>query len=223
MSKIQKLSNSSNLNIWGEESQPIINEPVQKEVRERRKFEKTKSAKMNNSDMINSRGDKFLSAGMGTIKDVGSSSKFIGAESQNSIWDTNIVEKLAKIKGSDEISKEEKQEIQKYRNGLKQESLTQLAEGISGTDTRKDATITSLSNQDGSSNRSQYRMPTGGISIFDKNMEFDRIPEKTSSDIARKEAQKDKPKDRSWGEKASKQVTSKDLMNRVLDNLLKGK
>lgn len=161
--------------------------------------ETQKAQKMDNNSALNSRGDKFLSAGEGNINNQGGSSNYIGKGTNNSIWDNGVLDRLAQSQSNHEKTKEEKSDTEKTRNGFKQERLDAMVSSLQNADTRKANTIGDLTSSDGSSGRQNYRLPTNNISMFDSG-DFDRVPEKSVGDEIREAARTPKEKDNSWRE-----------------------
>lgn len=184
-------------------------------------IQEQKAKKLNNSDVINTRGDKgILSAGRsasGGITDIGGSSKHLGSETKNSIWDSEKIAKLIDSKDNGEKIREERASLEKVRNGLKQESLDHLAESLSETDTRKDSTVTSVGEFSGSS----FKSSKNNLSIFDTNV-FEDMAEKTAGEISAENARTAKEKDDSWKDhKGTKKMSS--LVDSLFDNLTQDK
>lgn len=164
--------------------------------------------KTNNNDLINStRGSGILSAGVGTVSDMGGPNKYQGSQTNNSIWDSNILDELVDVKGNDEKIKEEKQAVEKLRKGMRKEALDQLAKSISETDTRKDATVVKSSEYNGSS----YQTPKTNMSIFDAD--FSNLPEETEGEKISKRANAPKEKDESWKSNGLKNTKTSELIN----------
>lgn len=176
------------------------------------------ASRMDNNSAIDSRGSKFLSAGMGQVSDDRGPRKHIGSHNQNSMWDSGVIDRLAKQQGNDEKTSAERESIEKTRNGFKQERMDALVEGIREADTRKDSGVTSMGGVDGSGSRKSYRMPSQNISIFDDNSNFSRIPEKSKGDKIRESARKPKERDDSW-KKVSGTTNTKSLMDSLFDKL----
>lgn len=154
--------------------------------------------------------NRVLNSGIGGEKSESQSMNFIGNQNQSSIWDSEKLQKLSQIATSDEISKQEKSDIQKTRAGWKESSLTELADNITKHSLK--IGIEKMPVQDGSAGK--RNLPTNNISIFDNN-NFERIAEKTDG-----EKLKDKPlkaKDESW--KKTGKSTKLDSMS-FFDNLL---
>lgn len=179
-----------------------------------------KAKKLNNSEVINSirSANSVLSAGGGSIKDEGGPRKYIGSETQNSIWDTDIIEKLAGTKSNKEKTDEEKENTQNMRKSIRQESLDNMTEALSQTDTRKVADVSNMSEL----NSINYRKPlSNNLSIFDTEI-FDNMPEKTAGEKMAGEVRTKKEADTSWREKRGT-FKSQDVVNSLFDNLMKDK
>jgi len=183
-------------------------------------LEDQKAKKLNNSEVINSTrsANSVLNAGGGSIRDEGGPSKYIGAETQNSIWDTNVVEKLAGTQSNKEKTDAEKENRQAQRKSIRQESLDNMTEALSQTDTRKASDISSLSERESVN----YRKPvSNNLSIFDSEV-FDNMPEKTAGEIMADNARIEKEADTSWRDNRGT-FKSKDVVNRLFNGLMKDK
>ena len=181
-------------------------------------IEDQKAKKLNNSEVINSvrSANSVLSAGGGSIKDEGGPRKYIGSETQNSIWDSDVLSTLAGTKSNKEKTDEEKEGRAEKRRNIRQESLDNLTEALTQTDTRKAADVTSLSDF----NSSNYRKsPSNNLSIFDTEI-FDNMPEKTAGEEMAERARAEKEKDDSW-RNSSGTLKSKNIVNRLFDQLMK--
>tara|TARA_Y100000310_G_scaffold258362_1_gene266745 strand:- start:288 stop:959 length:672 start_codon:yes stop_codon:yes gene_type:complete len=172
-------------------------------------LESQKAQSMNNGSAIDSRGDKFLSANQGTVRDEGGSGAYMGKETNNSIWDSEILQRLADKQSNHEKTAEEKEHTEKVRNGFKQERMDSMVDSLQDSDLRKANTVGDLTAADGSAARSRYRMPENNISIFDTG-NFDRVPEKSEGDKVREAARAPKEKDDSWrGPKPAQKLNDK--------------
>ena len=183
-------------------------------------MESQKAKKLNNSEVINSAqsANSILNAGGGSIRDEGGPSKYIGSETQNSIWDTGVVEKLAGTQSNKEKTDAEKEDRQAKRQNIRQEALDNMTEALSQTDTRKASDVSSLSER-GSVN---YRKPnSNNLSIFDSNV-FDNMPEKTAGEQMAEKARAEKEVDTSWRDRRGT-LKSRDVVNDLFDSLMKEK
>jgi hypothetical protein len=173
---------------------------------------------MDNSKAINVRNSSaILSAGGGNIKDTGGPSKYIGAETNNSIWDNSIIDKLIATPDNGEKLKQNKENMDKVRKGMKQSSLDGYAESLSQTDTRKDSTVTNVGEFLGSS----YRSPVGNMSMFDKEA-FERLPEKSAGEQLSEDIEKSRVKEDTHKRDYGTRKTS-DLLNSLFENIIKEK
>lgn len=217
---IQKMSDQGRIKFTEKNETKNIETPKQ-DSPERDSFEDTansqKSRKIENEKVINSirSANSILSAGGGTIKNDGGPRKYIGSETQNSIWDSSIVEKLSSVKTNKEKTLEEKEHIQKVRKGMRQEALDELSEALKNIDTRKDASIKEIEG----SFSTNYKMPKNNLSIFDTKI-FDDMPEKTAGEEMSEKVRKPKDKDDSWKENRGT-VKPSDFINKVFKNLMK--
>lgn len=191
----------------------IQSENDNKRIKETIASQKTKKA--DHHDMI-SRGTKIKSTTGGVVTDIGGPKKFLKSETSNSIFDTEVIDRLMKVKTSQEESKEIKENINKVRNSINSEVMDELANSLKNTDQRKASSIASLSEYSGST----YRKPSNGLSIFDEEFDFGRVPDKTEGEKVSERVSKEKDKkDNSW-QKVSKAKTIKDLENRLIDSFL---
>jgi len=181
-------------------------------------FEDQKSKKLDNSEVINSvrSANSVLNAGGGSIRDEGGPRKYIGSETQNSIWDTDVVEKLSGTLSNKEKTDAEKENRQAMRKSVRQESLDNMTEALSQTDTRKASDVSSLSERESVN----YRKPvSNNLSIFDSNV-FDNMPEKTAGEIMADNVRAEKEADTSWRNNKGT-FKSKDVVNRLFNDLMK--
>jgi len=166
--------------------------------------------KADNSSAIDNRAGSILSAGGGSISDFGGPSKYIGSQTSNSIWDSNIIESLAGQKDNGEKIKEENLQLKSDRNAIKEERLEDMTQALQETDMRKADGISSSVEFSGS----KYNMPQNNISIFDSD-DFERIPEKTAGE----QLEKTVTKDDTWKDIKRATKTS-DQFNRMFDDII---
>jgi hypothetical protein len=171
------------------------------------------------------RRDKSIMSAKGGRMDISNevgSKKVMGSQTNNSVWDTEKLERASKTMDNGERIRREKellakkQEENKYISRNTTIDGTSLKDALSGTDQRKDTTIKSMpvnSPAGYTKNLSQK-----GISIFDDG--FSRVPEKTAGEKMAEEARKPKVKDRSWVEDGSQPVTSKGRVSKMIDSML---
>ena len=150
--------------------------------------------KLNNADVINVRGSSgILSAGGGSIKDDRGSTKYMGSETNNSIWDSEVLQKLHGSASNQDRIIAERNAIDEARKGIRQESMDNMIEAIESTENRKDASVYSLTGGENTS----YRASENNLSIFDTGV-FDNMPEQTLGEKIAENARKPKEKDDSW-------------------------
>ena len=119
---------------------------------------------------------------------------------------------------SKESSQEIKDNIKKVRNSINDEVMDNLAESLQSTDQRKGSSVASLSEYSGSSS---YQRPANGLSIFDKNMNFERVPEKTGGEkLVEKLAEEREKVDDSW-RGGAKRISSKSIQDAFFENLMR--
>jgi len=164
--------------------------------------------KSDNSSAIDNRAGSILSAGKGSVSDFGGPSKYVGSQTSNSIWDSNVIENLASVKDSGEKIKEENIQTKEKRKAIKEERLEDMTKSLQETDMRKSNGVSNSGEFKGS----KYNMPQNNISIFD-NAEFERVPEKTEGE---KIAEKETTKDDSWKNLKGTTKTN-DYLNKLFD------
>jgi hypothetical protein len=175
--------------------------------------------KLNNSNAISNRTEsQILAAGMGTIKDIGGPKKYMGSQTNNSIWDNEIIEKLSKVPDNKEKTKTEVEDIKKMKKERKDQRINEIVEGLKNTDTRKDANIVKMNDFE---KPSLFKRPKNAISIFDtlegKN-DFDRVPEKTDGEKMVERIKESKKKDKIWKDKQGI-VSTSNIFNSMFDNM----
>lgn len=163
-----------------------------------------KQQKSNNNSTI-------LSAGKGGQDFSKSGSKFLGSQTNNSIWNNEKLNTLEK--GNDQKIKEQKKSIQKTRLGLKKDRLDSMISDISKAPISVKKSIFGQSTKDASS-LNKY-IAKNENSIFDKNP-FQRLQEKTAGQKL-KQSQK-KEKDQSWKKiTSSKQRNGTDFFSNLIN------
>jgi len=153
----------------------------------------------------------ILSAGIGHIKDTGGPKQQLGTQTNNSIWDSEILERLAGTPSNKEKTLETKENINRLRNSLKQGRIDEMVKSLQSTDTRKDAGVRNIGEY--TERGAKYQMPTRHMSIFDSDTDFGRVPQKTAGEGVTEEVNKPKEKDDSW-----KDVKGTKKVNNALDN-----
>ena len=152
----------------------------------------------------------ILSAGMGD-KEV-ANRNYLGSQSNNSIFDDSILDKMAEKKGGDEIIAESKEAVQKARNSWNEERRDEMVDALQKTDQRKSSSILDVNASEGQS----YKTPTGNLSIFDNftdGKDFNQVPDQTHGEKAAQESRQKRAKDDSW-----KQQKGSSRPNNSLDN-----
>jgi hypothetical protein len=218
---IQKMSDQGKIQFTEKESEvkPVAAQEANNGITAKEALFRDQKAKtLDNAEVINSfrSANSVLSAGGGSIKDEGGPRKYIGSETQNSIWDTDIIEKLSGTKSNKEKTDDEKDNIKNARKNIRQESLDNLTEALSQTDTRKVADVSNMSEF----NSVNYRKPlSNNLSIFDTEV-FDNMPEKTAGEKMAEKARMAKEADTTWREFKGKE---KSVISTLFDNLTKDK
>lgn len=210
--RIHKMSNQHNIAFTDPESGTRQENTVEKtkNKQDTKSIEPQAAKKLNNADVINIRGTSgILSAGGGSIKNDKGSGKYIGAETNNSIWNSDLIEGLKGQETNQDRIAAEREAIERTRKGMRQEELNRLSEQLDETDTRKDSSIYSTSGTESHS----YRSSENNLSIFDTSR-FDDMPEQTEGEKVAERARQPKEKDDSWRHNYG---TKK--INSCLDNL----
>ena len=172
--------------------------------------EEQKSKKLTHKDNGMMTSQHISSARTGEITDMGGPS--FKNENSNTIWEND---KLAHI-GIDNKTKtiQEKEEIATNRREAEQKRMDSLTEVLRTTDQNKASTILLNGTQEGTN----YKINHNNMSMFDEK-DFQRLDEKTGGEkISEDVKNKNNQKDESW-RNGGKIVTSKDLMNKVVDSL----
>jgi len=192
----------------------LVEEVKTNELKDVAELQKAKKA--DHHDMI-SRGTKIMSTTGGIQTDIGGPKKYLKSETSNSIFDTEVIERLMETKGSQEESKEIKDNIQKVRNSINAEVMNELTDNLKDTDQRKGSNVSSLSEYVGGS---KYRKPVNGLSIFDDDFDFSRVPEKTAGEkVSDRVIEERGKKDNSW-QKVSKSKSMQELQNKLIDSFI---
>ena len=160
-----------------------------------------------------SQSSSVLSAGRGGEDFSKSGNRFQGFDTNNSIWDSNKLKFTEK--SNDEITRDEKLEIERVRKGMKQDRLDQMISDLEKAPIHAKKSVFGESNKDAST-VNKY-VPKESNSIFDKG-NFERVDEKTAGEKLKDIPMKEK--DKSWMEpKSSKRDAGTDFF----ENLMKGK
>lgn len=171
-------------------------EPVIEKKAEPKKVEKKESdvARADNSRGMNRGGERsILSAGGSSIKDTGGPKKYVGSETQNSIWGSSVVENLIATADGGERIKQEKKDLANIRENFQRERLDSMVDSLNSTDTRKASSVSSIGEFAGGT----FKSPSNSMSIFD-SADFERVPEKTNGEKMAESARTAKAKDESW-------------------------
>lgn len=198
----------------------INQEPIVEKKAEEIKVEKEIESDVSRSDNsrgLNSRsGEKsILSAGGSSIKDTGGPRKYVGSETQNSIWGSSVVEKLIATADGGERIKQEKKDLANLRENFQRERLDSMVESLNNTDTRKASSVSSIGELSGGS----FRTPSNSMSIFDST-DFQRVPEKTDGEKMVESARTEKAKDESW-KTINKTQSPKSVFDKLFENIEK--
>lgn len=146
------------------------------------------------------------------ITNLGGSGKQVGV-SRNSIADRDLIDRIAKAATSKEATAEERRASKSIRELQQKEFRTahgpKIGESEAAYLSQREASISSPGGQ----MSSRYAPPVGKISIFD-NSDFERLTPTAGEQMQKREAKKDD----SW-QQVRKAQTTKDVANRVFDNL----
>lgn len=184
---------------------------IQPKIAKQSKLERARH--LDNKDQI-TRGGKVMSAASGKISNLGGPKKYIGSQTKNSIWDSNVIDRLKETPDSKEISTSEKSDKEHLRKSMKKERLDEMVDNLQKTDLRKDATLTNIGTFQGSN----YNSPKNSISIFDSG-DFERVPEKTDGEKMVEENRKPKEEDNSW-KILSRAKTTKQALNSLFNQVV---
>lgn len=221
--RLSKNSDSNKINFLDKfAEQQVQTEKVIKQQKSREKSqeelnkvaEQQKSKKLDNSKAIdNISGKAILSAGKSAgnagPSEFGGPKKHMGSLTNNSIWDTDIVSKLAETKCAQEKTKEDKIALDNVRKSAEKQRLDEMVQNLNNTDTRTSKTVNSLTPQ----TIANSQTPKNAISMFG-NKEFDQIQEKTAGEKLSEEKNKQKEKPEY---KVSKQQNLSGLINSLFD------
>lgn len=141
---------------------------------------------------------------------------------QNSIWDSEVLDRAMKEKDNGERIREENASIEAQRQERRYAqthlSTEDMLAALEDTELRKDASVQSLGQVEAYNYGS--RVQRNGLSIFD-NLEkpFERVAEKTEGEIEREKRRAPKEKDRSWAVQKSASTT-KNLFQKMVDSMI---
>lgn len=181
------------------------------EWKEQKLQQETQSVKKKDNvpDVKNDR--TILNAGMGSIKNTGGPQMQMGSKTNNSIWNSDILDKLAGRPSNKEKTLEKKENINRLKNSLKEGRIDDMVQSLQDTDTRKDTGVYNIGTY--SERGGKYKMPSRHMSIFNADSEFSRVPQKTAGEKITEEANMPKEKDDSW-----KNIKGTKKVNNALDN-----
>jgi hypothetical protein len=227
MGKLQKTSNEHKTGIFDamlnkhvplNQREPEMKQPRKEAERDRSWETLSDSPKLAHStpdevDLVRSgRSVRSARCAPEGITDMGGSGKFIGS-SRNSIADKAFLDHIAKSATSKEATAEERRASKAMRDLKQQEFRSGQNQKIGEADaaylSRKGSSIASPGGQ--IANR--YMPGVGKMSIFD-NSDFERVQPTAGEKMEKREVKKDN----SW-QQAKKAHTSKDVVNKVFDEL----
>ncbi|HUS49095.1 MAG TPA: hypothetical protein VMZ91_02965 [Candidatus Paceibacterota bacterium] len=217
LQKVSKQNNINFLNVLGKE-QKIKKEIIENENDKiKRIAEEQKSKKLNYHDTDFKNSKSIMSLGHSAIPETETNSKYIKCETSNSIFDSIIDKQNEK---EDIFTKNEKQQKEAMAYALEIEQQKLIEKRKKDQERMADNPSTSkkvvFSKEDKKSY--SFNQPTNNISIFD-DKEFERLPEKSAGENITEINQKKKnEKDVSW-KNSGKNLTSKDFISNLVDNL----
>lgn len=170
-----------------------------------------------------------MSARTENITNEGGPTKQIRSQSSNTILNPDAIGDMMKVKGNDEMLKEEKALRIAHKEKMKYDSRYTNADGKSivdyatSSDKTKGISVQSVSGSiDTNSTNASYfrRLPAGSISMFDDNTDFDRVPDRTDGErLADKKASK---KERGWINDG-RVTKTQDVVDAMIKSMLEGK
>jgi hypothetical protein len=148
----------------------------------------------------------------GGITDMGGSKKQIGSETNNSIWDSEVLSKMANQLSSREATAAEKESSARIRQ-KKQAEYKQSMSPKLGDDAVELAKKSSAVNSVSAKASGKGFIPANAISMFDTNTNFDRLSalQNRVAPKVEKEAKTNLP--------MKKVASSKDMTNRLFDGV----
>ena len=160
----------------------------------------------------------ITSSSGGTQTDIGGPKKYMGSQTNNSIWNPDTIEKLIQSQDNKEKTIAEKNEIKDIKEQMQKDRIDSLVEALQNVDQRKQATIQPIEPmKDCSTNKA----PKRNISIF-VNGDYERVPEKTDGEKLSDKLAEKKAKDDSWKDNKGT-LSSKKIVSSLFDKLMQGK
>ena len=217
LQRTSKQNDINFLNIF--EKEPKIKKEIIENENDKIKriAEEQKSKKLNYHDTGFKNDKSIMSLSHSAIPETETNSKYIKCETSNSIFDSIIGEKEGK---EDIFTKNEKQQKEAIDYALKIEQQKIAEKRKKDEERMADNPSTSKKVVFAKENKKSYsfNQPTNNISIFD-DKEFTRLPEKSAGENITEINQKKKnKKDVSW-KNSGKNLTSKDFISNLVDNL----
>ena len=220
--KLQKNKNSTKISCLSDDkSQEKIVEKKQETKTIDQPVGLTRSKKVFDPSITMSLPHSILSAGGGSIKDTGGPGRSqTRMSTSNTIFEEDKLEKMSKEISNKERTQQNREDINKLRNGLKRERLDEMVEGLRSTDNRKAASISSMAPHTEQSTRSGSMK--NHISIFDQfegKNDFNRVPEKSVGEKLTGMQERSSRVDDTWrGIKPA--FSSKDINARIVDSMI---
>lgn len=166
------------------------------DMSDRELLENNKGMKFSDVSFINRNGKTIMSAQAGELTDIGGSKNQMRTQSSNSIFDSEILNKLGKVASSKEETQKEKIAIEENRNNKEKERMSALAENINNINIKKGNSM--FRNGDDSCEEISYKKASTSMSIFD-NLNFENLPNMTEGEkLSQDTISRKKEKDESW-------------------------
>lgn len=161
----------------------------------------------------------------GDISEMGGSNKQL--RYRNSIWDSEVLARMAETKDNGERIREENAAIanqqQLRRQSEQRIDWVQFKDALENTEMRKDASVTPL----GGNENHKYgsKVQKNGISIFDDvENPFSHMAAKTEGEQVRDQRKAPKEKDRSWVKSAgTTKTSSSNFFDKMINSMLDDK
>jgi len=157
------------------------------------------------------------SARCGKVGDERGPSKFVKSESSNSIWNPNRIAQLESTLDNRETTAADKEAIATNKREAEQKRISDMADHLKSVDQRKADQVSSLAAYGGH----KFNTPQAGMSIFDTEGDFGRVPEKTHGEkrVAEAKQERDERQKNAFISKGSSLTTSS-VVSKMFDKLI---
>tara|TARA_Y100000310_G_C20696005_1_gene825782 strand:+ start:3261 stop:4034 length:774 start_codon:yes stop_codon:yes gene_type:complete len=157
------------------------------------------------------------SARCGKVGDDRGPSKFVKSESSNSIWNPDRIAQLKGTLDNRETTTADKEAIATNKREAEQKRISDMVERLQSTDQRKDSQVSSLPSHGGH----KFNTPQAGMSIFDTEGDFGRVPEKTHGEkrVAEAKQERAERQQNAFVSKGGISTTSR-VVNEMFDKLI---